>query len=110
MKRILIQLIFLLIKAVDEFLKSQNWSNSDARYWNIAVKFLMARKFDVERAVKLYNDHEVKIYYIPQNIPTSLNIFKSQNLRKKEGLESINLKDEEFIKDLESGKFTILVI
>jgi len=31
-------------------------------------------------------------------------------LRKKEGLDSINLNDDEFIKDLETGKFTILVI
>ena len=76
-------------KAVDEFLKKQNWSTSDARNWNLAVKFLMARKFDVNRAIKLYEDHET--------------------LRKKEDLYNINLSDELFIKDLETGKFTILV-
>ena len=76
------------LKAVDEFLKIQKWESSDAKSWNIAVKFLMARKFDVERAIKLYNEHEV--------------------LRKKEGLDLIHLNDEKFNKELESGKFTIL--
>lgn len=47
----------------------------------------MARKFDVDRAVKLYNDHE--------------------NLRRKEGLDFININDIEFLNELESGKFTI---
>lgn len=76
------------LKAVDEFLKRQSWSNSDVKSWNTAIKFLMARRFDVERAIKLYEDHE--------------------SLRKKESLYSINLCDEAFIKELEFGKFTIL--
>lgn len=33
-----------------------------------------------------------------------------KHLRKKEGLDWINLNDEEFNRDLETGKFTILVI
>ncbi|RMZ94997.1 tyrosine- phosphatase non-receptor type 9 [Brachionus plicatilis] len=74
--------------AVDEFLKKQNWSNSDARNWNIAVKFLMARKFDVDRAIKLYKDHE--------------------NLRRKECLDFVDIDDDDFISELHSGKFTIL--
>jgi hypothetical protein len=37
-----------------------------------------------------------------------MNFFK-KNLRKKEGLYLINLCDEAFLNDLESGKFTILV-
>jgi tyrosine-protein phosphatase non-receptor type 9 len=74
--------------AVDEFLKIQNWSNNDARNWNIAVKFLMARRFDVERGIKLYNEHEI--------------------LRKREGLDFIDLNDPEFIENLNSGKFTVL--
>ncbi|CAF0720499.1 unnamed protein product [Brachionus calyciflorus] len=78
----------MAFKAVDEFLRLKNWTSSDAKNWNIAVKFLMARKFDVERAVKLYTDHE--------------------NLRKKEGLDFINVNDADFINELESGKFTIL--
>lgn len=76
------------LKAVDEFIRRQNWSNSDAKKWNTALKFLMARRFDVERAIKLYEDHE--------------------NLRKKESLYSINLCDEAFMRELEFGKFTIL--
>lgn len=78
------------IKDVDEFLKRKNWSNSDARNWNTALKFLMARRFDVERAIKLYDDHE--------------------SLRKHESLYSINICDESFIRELEFGKFTILPI
>ncbi len=49
----------MCFKAIDEFIRRQNWSNSDAKRWNTAVKFLMARRFDVERAIKLYEDHEV---------------------------------------------------
>lgn len=83
----------------------------------MAVKFLMARKFDVDRAIKLYEDHEVNIYIIllKYNTVFYLNeklkilFYSFQNLRKKEGLFTINLSDEAFIKDLESGKFTILV-
>ncbi len=44
---------------MDEFLERLNWANTDVKKWNTAVKFLMARKFDVERAIKLYEDHEV---------------------------------------------------
>ena len=47
------------LQAVDEFLTRLNWPSSDARNWNMAVKFLMARKFNVDRAIKLYEEHEV---------------------------------------------------
>ena len=36
-------------------------------------------------------------------------LFLYQHLRKKEGLHYIDLGDEEFLSDLETGKFTILV-
>jgi tyrosine-protein phosphatase non-receptor type 9 len=75
-------------KAVDEFIRIQNWPSNDAHNWNVAVKFLMARRFDVKRALTLYQSHET--------------------LRQKEDLHSIDLNNKEFINDLESGKFTIL--
>ena len=78
-----------LFKAVDEFLLRQNWPPDEAKNWNIAVKFLMARRFDVDRAVELYSAHE--------------------SLRRKENLHLIHLNDKNFIADLDSGKFTILV-
>lgn len=31
--------------------------------WTTAVKFLMARKFDIRRAIDLYNSHEVCIFF-----------------------------------------------
>lgn len=36
--------------------------------------------------------------------------FLKKHLRKKEGLDWINLSDDEFNRDLETGKFTVLVI
>lgn len=47
------------MKEVVDFLKHHNLPYNNERYQKIAIKFLMARKFDVERAIKLYNDHEV---------------------------------------------------
>jgi tyrosine-protein phosphatase non-receptor type 9 len=81
---------FHLQKAVDDFLTKQNWPADDAKHWNLAVKFLMARKFDVDRAIHLYKSHDY--------------------LRRKESLNLININDPIFLKDLETGKFTILVI
>jgi len=78
----------MAFKAVDEFLLRQNWPPDEAKNWNIAVKFLMARRFDVDRAVELYSAHE--------------------SLRRKENLHLIHLNDKNFIADLDSGKFTIL--
>lgn len=31
--------------------------------WTTAVKFLMARKFDIRRAIDLYNSHEVCLFF-----------------------------------------------
>jgi tyrosine-protein phosphatase non-receptor type 9 len=87
--RRLIITYFINKKAVDEFLQRQNWPSSDAKNWNIAVKFLMARKFDVDRAIQLYTAHDT--------------------LRRKENLHLIDINDAEFLNDLETGKFTILV-
>lgn len=57
--------------------------------WNAAVKFLMARKFDVRRAVALYDAHEVSpdmffIRYFPSPIYFRLirYAFSSENKNK----------------------------
>lgn len=54
-----------------------------------AVKFLYARKFDVPRAVSLYEQHE--------------------QIRLKEGLYNIDPDIEPLRSELQTGKFTILV-
>ncbi|XP_040576038.1 tyrosine-protein phosphatase non-receptor type 9 [Lepeophtheirus salmonis] len=56
-----------------------------------ALKFLMARRFNVDRSLLLYQSHE--------------------SMRVKEGLSCIHPeKDEELKAELESGKFTILPV
>lgn len=54
-----------------------------------ALKFLFARKFDVHRAVQLYEQHELT--------------------RLREGLYNINPMTSELLLELQTGKFTILV-
>ena len=61
--RVVNSCVVFFFKAVDEFLRIKNWSSSDAKCWNIAVKFLMARKFDVDRAIKLYAEHDVTLTF-----------------------------------------------
>lgn len=53
-----------------------------------ALKFLIARKFDIDRAIELYQQHEIT--------------------RLREGLSTININDENFKAEINSGKFTIL--
>lgn len=53
-----------------------------------ALKFLIARKFDVDRAVQLYQRHEI--------------------VRLNEGLANIDIDEEGLKSELNSGKFTIL--
>lgn len=53
-----------------------------------ALKFLLARKFDIKRAVELYQLHEIT--------------------RLREGLSTINPNDPDLKIELHSGKFTIL--
>lgn len=55
----------------------------------IAVKFLLARKFDVPRAVVLYEQHE--------------------EARIRDGLYDFDPRSEKLKRELETGKFTILV-
>ena len=57
--------------------------------WATAVKFLAARKFDVSRAVALYEQHEAT--------------------RHREGLVRFDPSREPLKSELDTGKFTILV-
>lgn len=54
-----------------------------------AVKFLLARKFDVSRAIILYEQHE--------------------EARIRDGLYDFDPRSEKLKRELETGKFTILV-
>ncbi|XP_039291755.1 tyrosine-protein phosphatase non-receptor type 9 [Nilaparvata lugens] len=56
--------------------------------WNTAVKFLAARKFDVGRALALYEQHEAT--------------------RQREGLVHLDATHEPLKSELSTGKFTIL--
>lgn len=56
---------------------------------NTALKFLMARKFDLNRALALYDAHE--------------------STRFREGLTNFDPEKEPLKSELESGKFTVLV-
>lgn len=57
--------------------------------WSAAVKFLYARKFDLSRAVILYEQHELT--------------------RRREGLTHFDPTKEPLRSELKTGKFTILV-
>lgn len=54
-----------------------------------ALKFLLARKFDVQRAVALFEQHE--------------------RTRSEEGLYNLDPASDPLRTELETGKFTILV-
>uniref|UniRef100_A0A673G5K8 protein-tyrosine-phosphatase n=1 Tax=Sinocyclocheilus rhinocerous TaxID=307959 RepID=A0A673G5K8_9TELE len=78
--------------AVEEFLaelRCQEQSpNADLVSQMTAVKFLMARKFDVSRAIDLFQAYK--------------------NTRIKEGIYNINPNEEPLRSELLSGKFTVL--
>lgn len=57
--------------------------------WSTAVKFLAARKFEVARALALYEQHEAT--------------------RKREGLALLQPTQEPLLSELRTGKFTVLV-
>ncbi|XP_023678582.1 tyrosine-protein phosphatase non-receptor type 9 isoform X2 [Paramormyrops kingsleyae] len=56
--------------------------------WNVAVKFLMARKFDVLRAIELFHSY--------------------RETRLKEGIIKLQPQEEPLRSELLSGKFTVL--
>jgi len=57
--------------------------------WSTAVKFLAARKFEVQRALALYEQHEAT--------------------RRREGLAVLHPTQEPLLSELYTGKFTVLV-
>ncbi|XP_064169997.1 tyrosine-protein phosphatase non-receptor type 9 [Anguilla rostrata] len=58
--------------------------------WNVAVKFLMARKFDVLRAIELFHSY--------------------RETRLKEGIVKLQPQEEPLRSELLSGKFTVLSV
>ncbi|KFM67547.1 Tyrosine-protein phosphatase non-receptor type 9, partial [Stegodyphus mimosarum] len=83
-------------EAVQEFIaivkELQLHNNGDRKSFNksSAVKFMMARKFDICRAVALFESHEVT--------------------RRREGLVRFDPTSEVLRNELETGKFTILPV
>uniref|UniRef100_A0A2K6GYC0 Tyrosine-protein phosphatase non-receptor type 9 n=1 Tax=Propithecus coquereli TaxID=379532 RepID=A0A2K6GYC0_PROCO len=78
--------------ATKQFLEEINkWTvqyNVSPLSWNVAVKFLMARKFDVLRAVELFHSY--------------------RETRRKEGIVKLKPHEEPLRSEILSGKFTIL--
>lgn len=89
----MIRLNSIHLQAVKQFLDLVNGSGSppDRRAVTqaTAIKFLLARKFDVQRAVALYEQHEI--------------------IREKESLYNFDPMIDPLRSELETGKFTILV-
>ncbi|XP_043379736.1 tyrosine-protein phosphatase non-receptor type 9 isoform X2 [Chelonia mydas] len=81
-----------LLQATKQFLEEINkWTvqyNVSPLSWNVAVKFLMARKFDVLRAIELFHSY--------------------RETRLKEGIVKLKPHEEPLRSELLSGKFTIL--
>ncbi|GAB6018770.1 hypothetical protein CHUAL_000438 [Chamberlinius hualienensis] len=79
-------------QATKEFIEIVNerrsQRNAGPLAWNTAVKFLMARKFDIRRALLLYDQHELT--------------------RAREGLVKLDPSSEPLKSELQTGKFTIL--
>jgi len=83
--------------------------------WNVAVKFLMARKFDVLRAIELFHSYRVSERgWVPSGgvgVPM-LAVTPApcpQETRLKEGIVKLKPHEEPLRSELLSGKFTILV-
>lgn len=83
---------FILFQATKEFIEKVN-----AKFrrklgpvtWSMAVRFLFARKFDVARALALFEQHELT--------------------RQREGLTRFDPTSEPLHSELLTGKFTVLV-
>uniref|UniRef100_A0A8C9RFW2 Tyrosine-protein phosphatase non-receptor type 9 n=1 Tax=Scleropages formosus TaxID=113540 RepID=A0A8C9RFW2_SCLFO len=81
----------VLVQAVEEFLAELRNREQHAEVLvsrTTAVKFLMARKFDVSRAIDLFQAYK--------------------NTRIKEGIYNLNPDEEPLRSELLSGKFTVL--
>lgn len=79
------------VQAVIKFVSIVNSSNMSARNvsQSTAIKFLFARKFDVQRAISLFEQHE--------------------QIRHREGLYQLDAREDPLKTELSTGKFTILV-
>ncbi|XP_010221947.1 PREDICTED: tyrosine-protein phosphatase non-receptor type 9 [Tinamus guttatus] len=81
-------------QATKQFLEEINkWTgqyNVSPLSWNVAVKFLMARKFDVLRAIELFHCY--------------------RETRLREGIVKLKPHEEPLRSELLSGKFTILSV
>ncbi|UJR10206.1 hypothetical protein I4U23_014421 [Adineta vaga] len=80
-------------ETVEDFLRRMGWpinsTTDEARVkWNIAMKFLIPSKFDVNRAIEMYTTHE--------------------NLRKNENLDHIWINNPYLIREIQSDKFFTL--
>lgn len=79
-----------LFQAVKEFIEILNKKIERKTISpSTALKFVLARKLDVQRAVELFEQHEL--------------------IRKVEDLDNINPMSDPLRTELETGKFTILV-
>ena len=74
------------LKVVNEVIRGNESVNPMSE--KTALKFLISRKFDTDRALQLYQRHEI--------------------IRLNEGLAHIDVTDESLKAELNSGKFTIL--
>lgn len=81
------------MQATKEFIEAVNKCRAGRRAgpvsWSTAVKFLTARKFEVARALALYEQHEAT--------------------RRREGLALLYPTQEPLLTELRTGKFTVLV-
>ncbi|XP_050490841.1 tyrosine-protein phosphatase non-receptor type 9 [Bombus huntii] len=79
-------------QATKEFIETVNKCRAGRRAgpvsWSTAVKFLTARKFEVARALALYEQHEAT--------------------RRREGLALLYPTQEPLLSELRTGKFTVL--
>lgn len=85
------QPLIFSFKAVTKFVSIVNSSNMSPRIVSssTAIKFLFARKFDVQRAISLFEQHE--------------------QIRHREGLYEMDATEDPLKTELSTGKFTILV-
>lgn len=76
------------LEAVNKLRKRRSGTGA-AVSLSTAIKFLSARKFEVSRAITLFEQHEIT--------------------RQREGLVDLNPNQEPLKSELATGKFTILV-
>lgn len=79
MSSLLLIILTLFVKqATKQFLEEINkWTvqyNVSPLSWNVAVKFLMARKFDVLRAIELFHAYRVRGSGIDSSVMVELSI------------------------------------